>query len=296
MTVQTARRQATSLIELLVVIAILAVLIGLLLSSVQKVRMSALVLQSKNQLKQMTLASANFNANHSDEMPLMLFFPKWPSKVLINTHVQLLPYLEQQAIYDELVNGGSGDAPSPLARGKPVFLSPLEYSYGRETVPPYYISNYSANFFVYGSFYSIKFSNFFLDGSSNTITFTESKADCAGVTRAFNDTEVSKRKASYPLQRPTFADNDLVDPINRCDDFVPITTGWPPVSRAAGNVTFQVMPNKEECDPRMPNALSRNGLICAFADGSVRVFRQGFDPAIFWGAVTPAGGETVTFD
>lgn len=290
-------RPAISLIELLIVIVILAIVIGLLLPAVQKIRTVALVTQSKNQMKQMALASANFNTMHSDEMPLVLFFPKWPNRQRVNTHIQLLPYLEQQAIYDELVNDEvPRDGASPFAYSKPVFLSPLEYSYGHKLSLPFFVSSYSANFFVYGSLNPVKFGNVFADGSSNTISFTESKADCAGLTRLVTESTPNYRKLPYDDQRPTFADNGLVDQTNRCDDFVPITTGWPPVSLAAGNVTFQVTPNKEECDPRMPNALSRNGLICAFADGSVRVFRQGVDPAVFWGAVTPAGGEIVVFD
>src|SRR6478736_4790708 len=89
-------RPGFTLIELLVVIAIIAVLIGVLLPAVQRVREPAARMTCQNNLKQIALASANYESANSKLAfgrnrvsrcgPLALF----------------LPYMEQANIYNKI--------------------------------------------------------------------------------------------------------------------------------------------------------------------------------------------------
>jgi prepilin-type N-terminal cleavage/methylation domain-containing protein/prepilin-type processing-associated H-X9-DG protein len=90
-------RSGFTLIELLVVIAIIAVLVGLLLPAVQKVREAANRMKCQNNLKQISLATLNFH-DVNGSFPLSTL---WGSYV--NPFVGVLPYLEQQALYSQFV-------------------------------------------------------------------------------------------------------------------------------------------------------------------------------------------------
>jgi prepilin-type N-terminal cleavage/methylation domain-containing protein/prepilin-type processing-associated H-X9-DG protein len=94
------RRPAFTLIELLVVVAIIAVLIGLLLAAVQRVRESANRLSCANNLKQIGLALHHYHhAYHQFPPGGITEGPCCDTKSKATWTIYILPYLEQEALY-----------------------------------------------------------------------------------------------------------------------------------------------------------------------------------------------------
>jgi prepilin-type N-terminal cleavage/methylation domain-containing protein len=277
------RRPAMTLIELLVVIAIIAVLIAILLPAVQKVREAALRTESKNNLKQIVLATHHFADNHAGKLPAIDASPRE------SQFFSLLPYVGETNLYNAMKGEMSSNH---IVK---TFLSPADPTL--VGIHPG-VSSYAANARAFRQ--TPRLSNTFKDGTSNTIAFVEHYAfNCN------NTNFIWFLPFNWPApdgisgHRATFGDFDSAmgtyDPAT--NDVYPVTTGNPPVTVGSiPSLTFQTRPSIEECDPRIPQTPHSGGMLVALADGSVRVLASNISATTFWGAVTPASGEVLGED
>ena len=128
----SSRRPGFTLVELLVVIAIIGILVGMLLPAVQRVREAARRTSCLNNMKQMGLAVQNYQSARQ-KYPLASFRQTFrrdqsgnPPLWGYSLHVQILPEIEQQALYDLYFDVNNDDGLPDFLSSTPVstFLCP----------------------------------------------------------------------------------------------------------------------------------------------------------------------------
>ncbi len=142
---QSTERRGFTLVELLVVIAIIGILVALLLPAVQSARESARRSQCQNHLKQLGLAMHNFESARQ-VFPSGSLGTFGVTAPYYSPHTQLMPYYEEQVLYDEfdLADSPWSTLNYGLARTQPVvLLCPTDPQQGLDTDMGW--TNYHAN-------------------------------------------------------------------------------------------------------------------------------------------------------
>jgi prepilin-type N-terminal cleavage/methylation domain-containing protein/prepilin-type processing-associated H-X9-DG protein len=323
------KRNAFTLIELLVVIAIIAILIGLLVPAVQKVREAANRMKCSNNLKQIGLALHNHEGTVG-HFPTGYWRKTWAvdptnpkGHFRWSALAQLTPYLEQSNVYNALdlsvpLYGGGAVQPqtipfpqnrAPLALKVPTFLCPSDQP--REVLPGQGPSNYVACSGANASgdamtgdglFYGVNLDvtpnagvrmGDVTDGLSNTVAFSETTLGAGGTAPAgATDVTLYYKNASPLSTANCAASTTLVTDRGAL---------WADGAYNCGLYNNVLPPNSPTMDciqhsnPAWKAARSRHpqGVNVLLGDGSVRFARNGTDLTVWQALGTRAGGEVI---
>jgi prepilin-type N-terminal cleavage/methylation domain-containing protein len=291
---QVVTRKGFTLIELLVVIAIIAILIGLLLPAVQKVREAASRAKDFNNMKNIGLALHGYHDQKRIFPPAFanrgLMLPSSTTPNHLTLFVHILPFIEQENLYQIYRSNGT----IPVLE-IPTYSSDFDGS----ASPPEERANYAANIRVFGSTSATmttdvvmtstmdskaKMSTLSQDGLTNTIFLATKYGTCGtgsgGGGSYYNIGFNSATPNKAPFFGAIYARNQATSTLDT-------------------QATFQSAPKDSDCAPDnagVPQSFTSGGITVCLGDGSVRTVDEGISPFTWNAAITVRDGNVLGSD
>jgi len=283
------RKPGFTLIELLVVMAIIAILIGLLLPAVQKVREAAYRMKCTNNLKQIGLGVHNYELTNGLLPPAWIpdqgggtgntnygvINPGTQQQTIPITgtiHFLILPYIEQDNLYQKArnsattYNASTSGVPDTIVQ---IYLCPVDASLNSNKQRYGYAStNYSANLMVFDPKGPGNVIQGMPNGTSNTVIFTERYKHCAPDWGGVTDPAWA--------MHPAYVGHGWDTPVHGWHDYNAYIGGFPqydPSYDGGVGFAFQVSPTPQACDWRVSQGAHTGVMNALLGDGSVRGVR-----------------------
>jgi prepilin-type N-terminal cleavage/methylation domain-containing protein len=307
-------RAGFTLIELLVVIAIIAILIGLLLPAVQKVREAASRMSCQNNLKQMGLAVMNFESSNG-VVPAARWRaagPGNPAGRHVGWRSLILPFVEQdnlRNLYNLNIHWWEGtnlssaavfdvklyQCPSTPSRAKTTFLAANPPFRSAITVPQgIAVTDYEAIMGVQ----TIINPTIYTGEARRSMMFENSAqriTDCTdGTSNTILVLEAAARPVVYRLGvvQPAITNNQGQGWIDSDSAFSLDGASASGVQEGCGPANGCTFPMNKKNDNE-PYSFHSGGVSCVFGDGSVKFIRESVSLATFSALCTRAAGEVV---
>jgi prepilin-type N-terminal cleavage/methylation domain-containing protein len=315
--IRPRERAAFTLVELLVVIAIIAVLVGLLLPAVQKVREAANRSECQNNLRQLGTATLNAAGQYRQLPPAL---GNYPSKSVTNPWgvvyapnpgppptVWLLPFMEQQAVYNLMPAIWSSNNTSTTVIK--VYQCPsdatLKAALATTGAPQGSFASYSANALVFGTAITVnpgtpnaatslqsvlggtQIPTDIPDGTSNTIFWTEKLSLCAATNPAGGTLWADSNLAGSPQYLPLVGLTAATTPIPGLTAPQSAIVYSNPNTYPTGPIVQIGVSNATSCNAAYPSSGHSGVMLVGMGDGSVHTVNQGIQTLTFTVAMVP---------